>query len=420
MEKSKNNIIVKIRNYINSEKATITQKEIGDFIINNYEDLPNIQLKEIENKIEVSQSSVIRFLKSLDLKGYKELISEIEKIISSDNNDISYKNSEIYVEQLFQMFEAIKLGHIKVTPTEKKIFHYLDDNIVKITNSSINELAKKIDVSPGSIYNFFEDKLMVKSYSKLKRMLTVYFNFQEAINKADNQSDEYSYNKNQKLNNIDTIDSLLKEINNNISSFLFSYDLQKSDSENIFLKFNKIILNSSNILIFDHNDLTTHLLHNNLNDLGFLNSHMNSYDKTINKIDLIKKNSDFKKEKLSKSLKKHIIKKKEFIDSEDVSTNLMNHIAEKTINERNLIIIIATDKYNKKINEIIDKSIYNNFSIILFEANHNSKVIGQYSDIDLRINIGDSFVINENKTRETITLNIILHMLIHQFKESIK
>ncbi|MFW5794511.1 MAG: hypothetical protein ACOCV1_03400 [Bacillota bacterium] len=427
MEKAKNNIMEKIRDYINSEDATITHKEIGNFILNNYESLPNMQLKEMESKIEPSQSSVTRFLKDLGLKGYKELILNIEDIISSnnDNNDESeeyfnqrHEDSLDYkVDLLFKSFEGMELNHNKLSPTEKKIFDYLDENIFEVTELTINELAKKIGVSPGSIYNFIEDKLSINSYSELKQLLEKHSAYQEAINKPD----RYSYNDDLSLNDFDVMNSLLREISHNISKFIYFNNVEeKTDNKNLFSEFNKIILNSANILIFDRDNLTKHLLHDNLNILGFLNSHVTSCDDAIKKIDLIKKNSDFKKERLSQSLKKHIIKKKEFIDSDDVSKNLMNHIAEKTVNERNLIIIMATDNYNKKINDIIDKSISNNFSIILFEANHTSKAIGKYPEIDLRINIGDSFVVNENKTRETITLTIILEMLINQFKKSIK
>jgi DNA-binding MurR/RpiR family transcriptional regulator len=429
MEKPKDNIMEKIRNYINSEDATITNKEIGNFILNSYENLPNMQLKEMKNEIEASQSSITRFLKDLGLNGYKELILKIEDIINSNSEDAGeseeyfnqgYEDSLSYkVDLLFKSFKGMDLNYNKLTPTEKKIFDYLDDNIFEITELTIKELADKINVAPGSIYNFIENKLFMNSYSELKQLLEKYSSYEENINKPD----RYSYNKDSSLNDFEVINSLLKEINHNISNFIYLNDIkketEKSDNENLFSKFNKVILNSSNILIFDRDNLTKHLLHDHFNDLGFLNFHVNSYDKAIKKIDLIKKNSDSKKESLAQSLKKHINQRKEIIDSDDISKNLMKHIAEKTVNERDLIIIMATDKYNKKINDIIDKSIKNNFSIILFEASHTSKAIGEYPEIDLRINIGDSFIVNENNTRETITLTIIMEILINQFKKSI-
>jgi hypothetical protein len=323
------------------------------------------------------------------------------------------------VDLLFKSFEGMELNYNKLTPTEKKIFNYLDDNIFEITELTIKELSDKINVAPGSIYNFIEDKLSINSYSELKKLLEKHSAYEEEISKPD----RYSYNKNLSLTNFDELNSLLREINHNVSNFIYFNDVvektERSDSKNLFYEFNRLILNSSNILIFDRDNLTNHLLHDNLNNLGFLNSHVTSYNTTMKRIELIKKNSDFKKESLSQSLKKHINQREKSIDSNDVSKNLMDHIAEKTINEKNLIIIMATDKYNKKINDIIDKSINNNFSIILFEANHTSNAIGQYPEIDLRINIGDSFIVNEKNIRETITLTIILEILINQFKKSI-
>ena len=123
MEKPKDNIMEKIRNYINSEDATITNKEIGNFILNSYENLPNMQLKEMKNEIEASQSSITRFLKDLGLNGYKELILKIEDIINSNSEDAGeseeyfnqgYEDSLSYkVDLLFKSFKGMDLNYNK-------------------------------------------------------------------------------------------------------------------------------------------------------------------------------------------------------------------------------------------------------------------------------------------------------------------
>jgi DNA-binding MurR/RpiR family transcriptional regulator len=410
-------ILKTIRLYINSDKATTTKKDIGNFILNNYEELPNMQLDDLIDKVEASKSTVHRFFKSLNLNGYKDLIFKINRELNEyEVTKPQIKHEETIEFKISKFFSIINLMKEKnsFTPSENKVFDYLVNNLKEVSHLSIRAFSDKSDVSTATILNFINNHLNVNSYLELKKLLSEYFYRREALNDVLSSSyPSYSYKSENSLFDPYIISFLLNSIESNIYKILTA--LESKTEQN----FNDLIKNSSNILIFDLKNTSVNLLHNNLNDLGFPNFHINSYEKALEKIDVIKKNSEIKKNSLSESLKKHINQKKEFINSNDISTNLLNHIAEKTINERNLIIIMATDKYNKKINDIIDKSTNNNFSIILFEANHTAKAIGKYPEINLRINIGDSFIVNENNTRETITLTIVLEILINQFKKSI-
>jgi len=380
-------ILGKIREYANSDDSTNTQKEIGNFIINNYEDLPDMQLKEFINIVNASKSTVIRFLKKFGLNGYKELVFRIESEINGYELDVPYIDNEDMVGfKISRFFSIINLHDEKnnFTPSEKKVFNYLMNNLKKIPDLSIEDFANKTDVSTATVSNFISNQLNVDNYLELKKMLSEHFGRQEAlINLSPGTYNSYSYKPENSLLDLDTISSLLSSIESNI------YRLLGNKDSSINKNFGDLIKNATNILIFDLQNTAVNLLHDNLNDLGFTNFHVDSYEKALKKIVYLRKNRDIQKQ------------------------------TEVSIHENNLIIIMATDKYNKKINDIIDKSIKNNFSIILFEASHTSKAIGEYPEIDLRINIGDSFIVNENNTRETITLTIIMEILINQFKKSI-
>jgi DNA-binding MurR/RpiR family transcriptional regulator len=380
-------ILGKIREYVNSDDSTNTQKEIGNFIINNYEDLPDMQLKEFINIVNASKSTVIRFLKKFGLNGYKELVFRIESEINGYELDVPYIDNEDKVGfKISRFFSIINLHDEKnnFTPSEKKVFNYLMNNLKKIPDLSIEDFANKTDVSTATVSNFISNQLNVDNYLELKKMLSEHFGRQEAlINLSPGTYNSYSYKPENSLLDLDTISSLLSSIESNI------YRLLGNKDSSINKNFGDLIKNATNILIFDLQNTAVNLLHDNLNDLGFTNFHVDSYEKALKKIVYLRKNRDIQKQ------------------------------TEVSIHENNLIIIMATDKYNKKINDIIDKSIKNNFSIILFEASHTSKAIGEYPEIDLRINIGDSFIVNENNTRETITLTIIMEILINQFKKSI-
>jgi DNA-binding MurR/RpiR family transcriptional regulator len=288
--------------------------------------------------------------------------------------------------KISRFFSIINLHDEKnnFTPSEKKVFNYLMNNLKKIPDLSIEDFANKTDVSTATVSNFISNQLNVDNYLELKKMLSEHFGRQEAlINLSPGTYNSYSYKPENSLLDLDTISSLLSSIESNI------YRLLGNKDSSINKNFGDLIKNATNILIFDLQNTAVNLLHDNLNDLGFTNFHVDSYEKALKKIVYLRKNRDIQKQ------------------------------TEVSIHENNLIIIMATDKYNKKINDIIDKSIKNNFSIILFEASHTSKAIGEYPEIDLRINIGDSFIVNENNTRETITLTIIMEILINQFKKSI-
>jgi DNA-binding MurR/RpiR family transcriptional regulator len=375
----------KIRQYVNSDNSTKTQKEIGNFILNNYESLPDMQLKEFINIVNASKSTVIRFLKGFGLNGYKELVFRIESEINGYDLDVPQVDTEDREGfKISRFFSIINLYDEKnnFTPSEKKVFNFLMKNLKKISDLSIENFAKKTDVSTATVSNFISNQLNVDNYLELKKMLSEHFGRQEALtNLSPGTYNSYSYKPENSLLELDTVSSLLSSIESNIYRFLGNKD------SSINKNFGDLIKNAANILIFDLQNISVNLLHDNLTDLGFINFLVDSYEKALKKIDLLRKNRDIQKK------------------------------TGDSTNENNLIIIMATDKYDKKINDIIDKSINNNFSIILFEANHTFKAIGEYPEIDLRINIGDSFIVNENNTRETITLTIILEILINQFKK---
>ena len=67
---TKNNLITQIHTaYI---KMTKTEKKVADFVLSNPKEALNITITELAKLCEVGETSVFRFCKTLNLKGYQD------------------------------------------------------------------------------------------------------------------------------------------------------------------------------------------------------------------------------------------------------------------------------------------------------------------------------------------------------------
>lgn len=99
-----NNIIKLI--YKNYDNFTNSKKTIADYILNNFNDIVYDTLNILSQKIGISTTSIIRFAKDLDFKGYSELQDSIREYTKSDDPFNVVKNfKELENENIADLFK---------------------------------------------------------------------------------------------------------------------------------------------------------------------------------------------------------------------------------------------------------------------------------------------------------------------------
>lgn len=92
--------------YKNYEDFTNSKKTIADYILNNFNDIVYDTLNILSQKIGVSTTSIIRFAKDLNFKGYSELQESIREYTKSDDPFNVVKNfKELENENIAELFE---------------------------------------------------------------------------------------------------------------------------------------------------------------------------------------------------------------------------------------------------------------------------------------------------------------------------
>lgn len=67
---SNESCIFKIKSVYSSLRKS--EKKVGDYVLEHIEDIPNLTIVALSQKIEVSQPTIIRFVKALGFEGYRE------------------------------------------------------------------------------------------------------------------------------------------------------------------------------------------------------------------------------------------------------------------------------------------------------------------------------------------------------------
>ena len=170
-----------------------------------------------------------------------------------------------------------------------------------------------------------------------------------------------------------------------------------------------LIDNASNIVIYDHEDITRHVLHKNLNRYGYINYFTTSKIECLNQIDNVIENSEIKKKRTIKILKNH------------TDPDLASYFSKNIEGNDNLLIVHSTFNHNESVNRILQKAQDNNLSIILVESNTTKEKIGNLNDINLRVNIGKTIAVNDDKDHRAIINDIMFYELLNsQIRSYIK
>lgn len=130
---TKNNLITQIHNAY--YKMTKTEKKVADFVLSNPKEALNITINELAKLCEVGETSVFRFCKTLDLKGYQDfrlslalstadfnILNNNDESDNSSSNDSKANASKImdtYICALSKTFEHLNYEDIR------KVVHYI-------------------------------------------------------------------------------------------------------------------------------------------------------------------------------------------------------------------------------------------------------------------------------------------------------
>ena len=407
-DKKRFNILDLLRKLKNNNSLTNTQTKIADYILKHPEKITVMNIENLANKSNTSPSTIIRFTKTkLKLNGYKELKDLLKENISENSEFYSsnYSNSSIIRTLSTYMYEKELL-----TDVQESIVNYLINNVEEASNATVAEIAKKLNISGSTLIRFAQNKLNVEGFKelqeKLKKEKENIFNqiefmdgskrkkiskekMHEIFNKWNNKASK------QRTNNYlqDNFQLFDQNLNHNFKNY-YNNNLSVKD-------FFYLIDNAANIIIYDHEDITRHVLHKNLNRYGYINYFTTSEVECLNQIDNIIKNSSIKKKKSVKILKKH------------TDPDLANYFVKNIEGNNNLLILHSTFNHNESVNRILKKAQDNNLSIILIESNTTKDKIGNLNNIDLRINIGKTIALNDDKEHRAIINDIMFYELLN-------
>jgi DNA-binding MurR/RpiR family transcriptional regulator len=88
-----NNILLKLREMKNN--LTPVEKMIADYILENTSEVPRLSIKMLAMKSRTSDASVIRFCKTMDCDGYRDLIVSISGSLGSTEEDQAEQYTDI-------------------------------------------------------------------------------------------------------------------------------------------------------------------------------------------------------------------------------------------------------------------------------------------------------------------------------------
>jgi len=415
-KKKKPNIFDRLRSLKSNSSLTNTQNKIADYILNHPRKITLMNIEDLADKSDTSPSTIIRFTqKKLNISGYKDLKDLLKENISENSEVYSsnYKGSSIIGTISAYMYEEGVL-----TDVQESIVTYLINNVEEATTATVAEIAEKLDISGSTLIRFAQNKLNVDGFKelqeKLRKEVETTFNQIEFIDDFEEGEvpEEEMYKMFDKWNNKAHENRELGYSQNDFK--LFKQNLNYN-FENYYTKgstisdFFFLIDNASNIVIYDHEDITRYVLHKNLNRYGYINYFTTSEIECLNQIDNVIENSKIKKKRTIKVLKNH------------TDPDLASYFSKNIEGNDNLLIVHSTFNHNESVNRILQKAQDNNLSIILVESNTTKEKIGDLNDINLRVNIGKTIAVNDDKDHRAIINDIMFYELLNsQIRSYIK
>ncbi|GIO40053.1 MurR/RpiR family transcriptional regulator [Paenibacillus antibioticophila] len=106
------NILIKIREM--RESFTPVERLVGDYILENTEEIPHLSIKELAQSSKTSDASVLRFCKTMGYSGYRNFIVSISASLGSRDEDARAQYTDIRPgDDLSTIISNISLNNIK-------------------------------------------------------------------------------------------------------------------------------------------------------------------------------------------------------------------------------------------------------------------------------------------------------------------
>jgi len=121
-------------NLINTHLPNMAKsgKKIGHYILENYQEVPQLAIKELAQAIGVSQSSVIRFTQNLDYSGFREF--KLAVAFHTNNNEEPHHFDDLVVEE--NSYEYILKTYLRgnIVNLEENLAELDYENLEKISH----------------------------------------------------------------------------------------------------------------------------------------------------------------------------------------------------------------------------------------------------------------------------------------------
>ncbi len=107
-----NNVLIKIREM--RESLTPVERLVGDYILENANEIPHLSIKELAQASKTSDASVLRFCKTMGYSGYRNFIVSISASLGSRDEDLKAQYTDIQPgDDLSTVISNISLNNIK-------------------------------------------------------------------------------------------------------------------------------------------------------------------------------------------------------------------------------------------------------------------------------------------------------------------
>lgn len=106
------NVLIKIREMRDS--FTPVERLVGDYILENTEEIPHLSIKELAQASKTSDASVLRFCKTMGYSGYRNFIVNISAAVGSRDDEMKVQYTDIQPgDELSTIIANISLNNRK-------------------------------------------------------------------------------------------------------------------------------------------------------------------------------------------------------------------------------------------------------------------------------------------------------------------
>ncbi|OJF91843.1 MurR/RpiR family transcriptional regulator, partial [Alkalibacterium sp. 20] len=196
--------------YQYSDKLTANEEGIAHYILTHPKDVSRMRIEELENKLYVSKSSIVRFCKKLGYTGFIELKNSLKsELIESE--DVSINTTFQHLEYLINDYKILLNRFLK----------FIDENDIEMLT---NEIKKS-----GYIYIYGFDHAFLSAQEFALRLKRLGFKAEAITQKqtlrtviGNMESDELLILLTHECKNSDVMDIVIFTNKLNINTFLIS------------------------------------------------------------------------------------------------------------------------------------------------------------------------------------------------------